>query len=306
MEKHHHNKNVQPQAEAQHRVATTEIEPNNASRGSIYLFYWLVFAAGLALGFFASFALPFLVRIVIGIVTAFLLAYIIRITPQWERVVILRFGRFHKIAGPGLFFCIPFIDHVSIHIDQRIMTSSFSAEAALTADLVPVDVDAVLFWMVWDVKKACLEVENYPKAVLCSAQTGMRDAIGMLSLADISLRRREIDRELQEHLAEKCEGWGITVMSVEIRDIMVPKELQDALSKEAQAEREKNARIILAEIEKDISEMYVEAADVYSRNDKAMQLRAMNLAYEGAKDGKGSLIVPSALAEGFNVSVTQK
>lgn len=181
------------------------------------------------------------------------------------------------------------------------MTSSFSAEAALTADLVPIDVDAVLFWMVWDAKKACLEVENYPKAVLWSAQTAMRDAIGQLNLADISMRRKQIDRELEEALAQKCENWGVTVLSVEIRDIMIPHELQDALSKEAQAEREKNARVILAEIEKDISEMYVEAAETYEKSEKAMQLRAMNLAYEGAKDGKGILLLPSALAEGFDM-----
>ncbi|MEG2628671.1 MAG: slipin family protein [Raoultibacter sp.] len=306
MKKNYQNKDNQSQREMAPRMASTELEPNSASRGSVYLVYWLVLLVGFAGGFFVSFALPLFVRIGAGIIVALLLAYAIRIAPQWERVVILRLGRFHKIAGPGLFFCIPFIDHVSIHVDQRIMISSFSAEAALTADLVPVDVDAVLFWMVWDVKKACLEVENYPKAVLCSAQTALRDAIGMLSLSDISLRRREIDRELKEHLTEKCEDWGITVMSVEIRNIVVPKELQDALSKEAQAECEKNARILLAEIEKDISAMYVEAAGVYGQNDKALQLRALNLAYDAAKDGKGSLIIPSSLAEGFNVNLISK
>lgn len=306
MKKNYRNKDNRPQQETPHRMASAELEPNRASRGSVYLIYWLVFLVGFAGGFFLSFSLPFFLRIGAGVVVALLLAYTVRIAPQWERVVILRFGRFHKISGPGLFFCIPFVDHVSIHVDQRIMISSFSAEAALTADLVPVDVDAVLFWMVWDVKKACLEVENYPKAVLCSAQTALRDAIGVLSLADISLRRREIDRELKDHLAEKCEDWGITVMSVEIRNIVVPKELQDALSKEAQAECEKNARILLAEIEKDISAMYVEAAGVYDQNDKAMQLRALNLAYDAAKDGKGSLIVPSSLAEGFNINLAAK
>ena len=177
--------------------------------------------------------------------------------------------------------------------------SSFSAEEALTSDLVPVDVDAVLFWMVWDPEKACLEVENYPVAVLWSAQTAMRDAIGQLSLGDISLRRKAIDHELEKILGEKCEAWGITVLSVEIRDIAVPQDLQDALSREAQAERERNARVMLAEIEKDISEMYVEAAETYERNDKAMELRAMSLAYESAKEGKGTVLLPSALAEGF-------
>ena len=213
----------------------------------------------------------------------------------------LRFGRFNRIAGPGIYCCIPFAEYAAIHVDQRIMTASFSAEAALTADLVPVDVDAILFWMVWDAEKACLEVENYPKAVLRSAQTAMRDVIGQLNLADISMRRKQIDRDLEEILGKKCEQWGVTVMSVEIRDIMIPKELQDALSKEAQAERERNARIILAEVEKDISEMFVEAAEVYDRNPRAMKLRAMNLAYEGAKDSKGVLLAPSALADGFNI-----
>ncbi|MEI3231953.1 MAG: slipin family protein [Gordonibacter pamelaeae] len=225
-----------------------------------------------------------------------------RVAPQWERVAILRFGQFNRIAGPGLYCCIPFAEYAAIHVDQRITTASFSAEAALTADLVPVDVDAILFWMVWDAEKACLEVENYPKAVLRSAQTAMRDVIGQLNLADISrMRRKQIDRDLEDILGKKCEQWGVTVISVEIRDIMIPKELQDALSKEAQAERERNARIILAEVEKDISEMFVEAAEVYDRNPRAMKLRAMNLAYEGAKDSKGVLLAPSALADGFNI-----
>ena len=206
------------------------------------------------------------------------------------------------MAGPGIYALAPFVEYAAIHIDHRIMTSAFSAEAALTADLVP-----VRMWTPYcsgwcgTRRNACLEVENYPKAVLWSAQTAMRDAIGQVNLADLSLRRKQIDRELQEVMSAKCEQWGITVMSVEIRDIMVPKELQNALSKEAQAERERNARTILAEVEKDISEMFVEAADVYDRNPKALKLRAMNLAYEGAKDGKGVLLAPSSLADGFDV-----
>ncbi len=192
-------------------------------------------------------------------------------------------------------------DHVTVHVDLRIRIASFSAEAALTADLVPVGVDAILFWMVWDPKKACFEVENYPKAVLRSAQTAMRDVIGQLNLADVSMRRKQIDHALEEALGEKCEQWGITVMSVEIRDIMIPPELQNALSKEAQAERERNARLLLAEVEKDISEMFVEAADVYERNPNAMKLRAMNLAYEGAKDSRGFVLAPSGLANAFDV-----
>ena len=289
------------EADASRKVAETELEANDASRGGVYLFFLAMFAAGFLAVLFATFAWVSPLTIAASVVAGFVLATSVRVAPHWERVAILRFGKFNRIAGPGLYCCIPFAEYAAIHVDQRITTASFSAEAALTADLVPVDVDAILFWMVWDAEKACLEVENYPKAVLRSAQTAMRDVIGQLNLADISLRRKQIDRDLEDILGKKCEQWGVTVMSVEIRDIMIPKELQDALSKEAQAERERNARIILAEVEKDISEMFVEAAEVYDRNPRAMKLRAMNLAYEGAKDSKGVLLAPSALADGFNI-----
>ena len=289
------------EADASRKVAETELEANDASRGGVYLFFLAMFAAGFLAVLFATLAWVSPLTIAASVVAGFVLATSVRVAPHWERVAILRFGKFNRIAGPGLYCCIPFAEYTAIHVDQRITTASFSAEAALTADLVPVDVDAILFWMVWDAEKACLEVENYPKAVLRSAQTAMRDVIGQLNLADISRRRKQIDRDLEDILGKKCEQWGVTVMSVEIRDIMIPKELQDALSKEAQAERERNARIILAEVEKDISEMFVEAAEVYDRNPRAMKLRAMNLAYEGAKDSKGVLLAPSALADGFNI-----
>ena len=289
------------EADASRKVAETELEANDASRGGVYLFFLAMFAAGFLAVLFATLAWVSPLTIAASVVAGFVLATSVRVAPHWERVAILRFGKFNRIAGPGLYCCIPFAEYTAIHVDQRITTASFSAEAALTADLVPVDVDAILFWMVWDAEKACLEVENYPKAVLRSAQTAMRDVIGQLNLADISMRRKQIDRDLEEILGKKCEQWGVTVISVEIRDIMIPKELQDALSKEAQAERERNARIILAEVEKDISEMFVEAAEVYDRNLRAMKLRAMNLAYEGAKDSKGVLLAPSALADGFNI-----
>ena len=287
--------------DARRTVAATELEPNEATRVGVYVFALVMFALGFAVIFAATWPWRSGATFAAAVAVGLLCAACIRIAPQWERVAVLRFGRFHRVAGPGIYALAPFVEYAAIHIDHRIMTSAFSAEAALTADLVPVDVDAILFWVVWDAQKACLEVENYPKAVLWSAQTAMRDAIGQVNLADLSLRRKQIDRELQEVMSAKCEQWGITVMSVEIRDIMVPKELQNALSKEAQAERERNARTILAEVEKDISEMFVEAADVYDRNPKALKLRAMNLAYEGAKDGKGVLLAPSSLADGFDV-----
>lgn len=291
-----------PEKPGSKQMPPTEVQPNDATRAGVYAFALVVFVLGFALVFAATAAWLSPWTIIASVAFGLLLASVVRIAPQWERVVILRFGRFNRTAGPGLYALIPFVEYAAIHVDQRVMTSSFTAEAALTADLVPVDVDAILFWMVWDAKRACLEVENYPRAVLRSAQTALRDAIGQVNLADLSMRRKQIDRELEVVMGQKCEQWGITVLSVEIRDITIPVELQDALSKEAQAERERNARIILAEVEKDISEMFVEAADMYDRNPNAMHLRAMNLAYEGAKDGNGMLLVPSSLSDGFDVS----
>lgn len=275
--------------------------PNEASRLGVFLFALLMFVVGAGAVLLATMPWFGLGTVLAAIAAGFLLAACVRIAPHWERVVILRMGRFNRVAGPGFYAVIPFVEYAAMHVDCRTMTSSFSAEAALTADLVPVDVDAILFWMVWDVEKACLEVENYPKAVLRSAQTALRDAIGQQDLGDLAVRRKQIDRELQEIMGEKCEQWGIAVLSVEIRDITVPEELQNALSREAQAERERNARVMLAEVEKDISEMFVEAADEYDKNPRAMQLRAMNLAYEGARDGHGVIFAPSNIADGFDL-----
>jgi regulator of protease activity HflC (stomatin/prohibitin superfamily) len=268
----------------------------------VFVFALVMFSLGFCVVFGATFVVMSPLTIIAAFVVGLLCTACLRITPQWERVAILRLGRFNRVAGPGFYPVIPFFEYVAIHVDQRIMTSSFSAEEALTADLVPVDVDAILFWMVWDSEAACLEVKNYPKAVLWSAQTALRDAIGQTNLADLSLRRKQIDHELETTLGKKCEQWGITVLSVEIRDIMVPRELQDALSKEAQAGRERNARTILAEVEKDISEMFVEAANIYDENPKAMQLRAMNLVYEGSKNNNGMFVVPSSLVDSFDLS----
>ena len=223
-----------------------------------------------------------------------------RIAPHWERVVILRMGRFERLAGPGVYFLIPVVEYAAVHVDQRIITTPFVAEEALTADLVPLDIDAVLFWMVWNPKDACVEVEDYSSAIWWAAQTALRDAVGRINLAEVATRREQIDEEVKDILDSKTRAWGITVVSVEIRDISIPDDLQDALSKEAQAERERNARLLLAEVEKDISEMFVDAADVYDRNDRAMQLRTMNLIYESVKEKGGLVIAPSAFSEGFN------
>ena len=203
---------IEHDAQGERKVAETELEANEASRGGVYLFFLVMFAVGFLVPFLLTFAFVSPLTIAASAAVGFVVATSVRIAPQWERVAVLRFGRFNRIAGPGIYCCIPFAEYAAIHVDQRIMTASFSAEAALTADLVPVDVDAILFWMVWDAEKACLEVENYPKAVLRSAQTAMRDVIGQLNLADISMRRKQIDRDLEEILGKKCEQWGVTVM----------------------------------------------------------------------------------------------
>jgi hypothetical protein len=193
------------------------------------------------------------------------------------------------------------VEFVAARVDQRTMATPFGAEETLTSDLVPVDVDAVLFWMVWDPRKACTEVEDYPRAVSWIAQTTMRNAVGSLSIAELATRRDQLDHELQAIIEQKTEIWGITIISVEIRDILIPKELQDAMSKEAQAERERNARVILAEIEQDISEMFSGAAGVYRRDELALQLRTMSLVYESVKSSNGGVVVlPSAFGDSFN------
>lgn len=223
-----------------------------------------------------------------------------RIAPQWEKVVVLRLGRYNRTVGPGIYAVIPFIEHTAAHVDQRVITTTFYAEKALTEDLVPVDVDAVLFWAVWDPTKACIEVQDFRSAVVRSAQTALRDGIGCVELSELSYRRKQLDADVQKLMDDKVAEWGITISSVEIRNIYVPKELQDALSKEAQAKREREARITLAEAERDVSEIYVEAADVYGRNELAVKIRSMNLVNESVKERGGMMVVPSAYTEGFN------
>ena len=287
------------EADASRKVAETELEANDASRGGVYLFFLAMFAAGFLAVLFATLAWVSPLTIAASVVAGFVLATSVRVAPHWERVAILRFGKFNRIAGPGLYCCIPFAEYTAIHVDQRITTASFSAEAALTADLVPVDVDAILFWMVWDAKKACLEVENYYNSVSLAAQTALRDAIGRASVSEVAIRRNQLDQELQEVIEERTSVWGITVMSVEIRDIVIPQDLQEAMSAEAQAEREKNARMVLAEVEKDISSMLVDAANVYDENELAVRLRTMHLLYESVKNSGGTVVIPSAYSEGF-------
>ena len=290
-------KPVSPSLEQYNSRADRRTIQNGALVFSAFLFC-VAFAASLAA--FRALAGAFTVWGVLGaFLIACLVAMTVRIAMQWEKVVILRFGRFSRTKGPGLFLVIPFIEQIALKADQRIMVTGFGAEETLTSDLVPINVDAVLFWMVWDAEKACMEVENYYNSVSLTAQTALRDAIGRASVSEVAIRRNQLDRELQEVIEERTSSWGITVMSVEIRDIVIPAELQEVMSAEAQAEREKNARMVLAEVEKDISSMLVDAAENYEDNEVALRLRTMHLLYESVKGSGGTVVIPSAYSEGF-------
>jgi len=224
-----------------------------------------------------------------------------RIAQQWERAIILRLGRYHAMEGPGLFWIVPFIDTVSSWIDQRTITTSFAAEQTLTSDTVPVSVDAVLFWLVHDVQKAALEVQDYAQAVSWAAQTALRDIIGRTDLTDLLRGRERIEEELQKLIDERSNPWGVTVQSVEMRDVVIPNALQDAMSREAQAAREKQARIILAQAEVEIAKSFQEAAKSYHENPTALHLRAMNMLYEGIKEKGALMLIPSSAVESMGM-----
>jgi len=220
-----------------------------------------------------------------------------KVAQQWERAVVLRLGRFVGLRGPGLFWVVPFIDNVSSWIDQRTITTSFAAEQTLTSDTVPVNVDAVLFWMVHDAQKAALEVQEFSQAVSWAAQTALRDIIGRTPLGDLLVGREKIEAELQQLIDARSNPWGLTVQSVEMRDVVIPAALQDAMSRQAQATREKQARIILGEAEVEIAKLFDQAAAQYQNNPVALHLRAMNMLYEGLKEKGAMMIVPSTAVE---------
>ena len=238
-------------------------------------------------------------------VAAFLLGLIFGKSPQianqWERAIVLRLGKFHGRRGPGMFWMVPFIDTIPAWIDQRTITTSFAAEQTLTADTVPVNVDAVLFWIVYDPEKAALEVQNYVQAVAWAAQTALRDIIGRTSLTELLRGRERIEEELQKLIDERSNPWGITVQSVEMRDVVIPDALQDAMSREAQAAREKAARVILGEAERDIAHLFEEAAVSYQENPTALHLRAMNMLYEGLKEKGALMLIPSTAVESMGM-----
>jgi regulator of protease activity HflC (stomatin/prohibitin superfamily) len=224
-----------------------------------------------------------------------------KVANQWERAVLLRLGRFTGLRGPGLFWILPFIDRVVDWVDQRTITTSFAAEQTLTADTVPVNVDAVLFWMVHDVQKAALEVQDYSQAVSWAAQTALRDIIGRTTLTDLLRGRERIENELQTLIDQRSNPWGVTVQSVEMRDVVIPGALQDAMSREAQAAREKQARIILGQAEMEIANSFHEAAKAYHDNPTALHLRAMNMLYEGLKEKGALMLVPSSAVESMGM-----
>ena len=232
-----------------------------------------------------------------GVIIGWIAALSPRVAKQWERGVMLRLGRYTGLRGPGLFWIIPFVDSITRIIDQRVITTGFAAEQTLTSDTVPVNVDAVLFWVVVDPEKAALEVQSYPTAVSWAAQTALRDIIGRTSLADLLRGRDRIEQELQQMIDERSTPWGVTVQSVEMRDIVIPTQLQEAMSREAQATREKAARIILGEAEMEIAHSFETAARVYQNNPTALQLRAMNILYEGLKEKGALMLVPSSAVE---------
>ena len=242
-----------------------------------------------------------IVGVVVAILTGLGTLSSTHVCLEWERCVVMRLGRFSRLAGPGLFFTIPVIEFCTLRVDQRTIATPFGAEEALTSDLVPLDVDAVLFWMIWDPEEACSEVEDCRFAVALTAQTALRDAIGRASVSNVVMRRHQLDQELQEAVEAKVTDWGITVLSVEVRDIIIPKELQGVMSLEAQAECRKNARITLMEAERDVSAILQEVAEEYSHDETALALRKMHLVYEGMQDTDGTLVVPSAYTEGFTV-----
>lgn len=227
--------------------------------------------------------------------------YSLRVAQQWEKGVLLRLGKFRGLRGPGVFWVMPFIDSVPAWIDQRVKVTPYSAEKTLTKDTVPVNVDAVLFWVIWDAEKAALEVEDYRTAITWAAQTALRDLIGQMALADILLGRSIMDAELQKIIDQRTTPWGITVQSVEIRDVVIPADLEDAMSRQAQAERERQARVILGESEKQIAENFAKAAESYQNNPVALHLRAMNMLYEGLKEKGALVIVPSSAVESMNL-----
>jgi len=280
---------------------TRQLYTAAAPRPAVNVVAIAILLASAAIGAAATAASGNLVPLVIMLIVGVTLMQAPRLARQWERAVVLRLGRFVGLRGPGLFWIVPFIDTISSRIDQRTITTSFAAEQTLTSDTVPVNVDAVLFWLVHDVEKAALEVQDYAQAVSWAAQTALRDIIGRTTLTELLRGRERIETELQRLIDQRSNPWGVTVSSVEMRDVVIPGALQDAMSREAQAAREKQARIILGEAEREIAHSFQEAAKMYQGNPTALHLRAMNMLYEGLKEKGAMMIVPSSAVESMGM-----
>jgi len=220
---------------------------------------------------------------------------------QWEKAVVLRFGKLHALRGPGLFMIVPFVDSIAAWVDQRIQTTEFNAEQALTRDTVPTNIDAILFWQVHDAERAALEIADYRQAILRVAQTSLREMIGSSPLSALLSERKAADLQLKEEIGRKTSEWGVSAVSVEIRDVAIPAQLQDAMSRQAQAEREKEARVILGSAEAEVARKFLEGATTYGNNPVALQLRAMNIIYEATKERGSTVLIPSAMVDSFNV-----
>ena len=264
------------------------------------LIFFVVIAIGLAIAYSVNSNLAGTGTLIIGAIT-FLLAIIIssaiKIADQWEKAVVLRLGKFQSLRGPGLFIIVPIIDSVAYWIDTRVISTSFTAEKTLTKDTVPVDVDAVLFWRVLDAKKAALEIAEYRNAINWASQTALRDVIGKTMLSEMLEGRDKMSAQLQKIIDDRTEPWGVNVISVEVKDVNIPSSLQDAMSMQAQAERERQARVILGDSERQVAEKFGEAAKTYENNPTALHLRAMNMLYEGLKTNSTIVIVPSSALE---------
>jgi regulator of protease activity HflC (stomatin/prohibitin superfamily) len=264
----------------------------------------MVFALCIGAGAAVSAGLHHPAPLIAGAVVGLYFLFAIKIVQQWEKVALLRLGKYVGLRGPGLFYIIPVIETLSPYVDQRVRVASVSAESTLTRDTVPVNVDAIVFWLVWNAEKSILEVEDFIQAITLSAQTALRESIGRHELAQMVTEREVMGRELQRILDEKTNPWGITVQSVEIRDVRIPQGLEDAMSRQAQAERERQARIILGQAETEISDSFVKAAAAYAENPVALHLRAMNMLYEAIKERGSMVIVPSSAVETMGLGGT--
>lgn len=268
------------------------------------LLFFLVLAIGGAFAYLAGAGGDYVAGVgiaVVAVLIASLVSAAVKVADQWEKVVVLRMGRFRALRGPGLFFIVPIVDAIPYWIDTRTITAAFKAERTLTKDTVPVDVEAVLFWRVLDPKKAALDVADYRSAINWASQTALRDVIGKTVLADMLEGRDKMSRELQRIIDQRTEPWGINVLSVEVKDVLIPPALENAMSMQAQAERERQARVILGDSERQVAESFGEAAKTYSDNPTAFHLRAMNMLYEGLKQNATIVVVPSSAVESMQL-----